>query len=59
MVYLGAVKLYPTFKDYLWGGNKLKTVFGRQSELDILAESWELSAHRDGQSMVRGGENIR
>ena len=56
MAYLGAVKLSPTFKDYLWGGNKLKTVFGKQSELDILAESWELSAHRDGQSVVTGGE---
>ncbi len=49
------VKLSPAFKDYLWGGNKLKTDFGKKTDLLPLAESWELSAHRDGESSVSGG----
>jgi len=50
------VLLKPAFKDYLWGGTKLKTEFGKQSDLDIVAESWELSTHKDGQSVVAEGE---
>lgn len=53
---LSPVKLLPTFKDYIWGGNKLKTIYNKKSNLDIVAESWELSAHKDGQSIVYGGE---
>lgn len=50
------VKLSPAFKDYLWGGVKLKTSYNKKSDLDIVAESWELSTHKDGQSTVCGGE---
>lgn len=49
------VKLEPAFKDYLWGGTKLRTVFGKKCDYDIIAESWELSAHPDGQSRIAGG----
>ena len=49
------IKLLPAFKDYLWGGTKLKTDFGKKSDLDIVAESWELSTHKDGQSVVAEG----
>lgn len=49
------IKLLPAFKDYLWGGTKLKTDFGKKSDLDIVAESWELSTHKDGQSVVAAG----
>lgn len=41
-------KIKPVFKDYLWGGTRLKEEFHKESELEIIAESWELSAHRDG-----------
>lgn len=50
------VKLSPAFKDYLWGGVRLKSEFNKSCTLDRVAESWELSAHRDGQSLVSGGE---
>ncbi len=50
-------KLSPAYKDYLWGGNKLKTQFGKQFSGDILAESWELSCHEDGQSVIASGEH--
>jgi len=53
---LNPVKLKPAFKDYLWGGTNLKTKFNKKSDLDIVAESWELSTHKDGESVVFGGE---
>ena len=48
-------KLKPAFKDYLWGGNRLVELFGKESPYEITAESWELSAHPDGQSRIYGG----
>ncbi len=45
-------KLKPACVDYLWGGTKLKTKYGKQSDKDIIAETWELSCHKDGQSTV-------
>lgn len=51
------VKLSAVFKDYLWGGTKLKTEFGKRSDLETVAESWELSTHKDGQSMIASGED--
>ena len=29
---LKPIKLIPTFKDYIWGGNKLKTQYGKQTD---------------------------
>lgn len=53
---MSPVKLAPAFKDYLWGGVKLKEKYNKKSELDIVAESWEMSCHKDGQSTVATGE---
>lgn len=50
------VKLKPAYKDYLWGGNRLSEVFNKKSDLGIIAESWELSAHPDGQSTISSGK---
>ncbi|MBE7038807.1 MAG: class I mannose-6-phosphate isomerase [Ruminococcaceae bacterium] len=54
---LKPVKLLPAFKDYLWGGVKLKADFGKKSNLDKVAESWELSMHKDGQSTILEGND--
>ena len=43
-------------KDYLWGGTKLRDVYGKNCDYDIIAESWELSCHKDGQSVIANGE---
>lgn len=51
------VLLKPAFKDYLWGGTKLRTEYGKVCPLDRIAESWELSAHKDGQSVVASGDD--
>ena len=51
-------KLTPAFKDYVWGGNKLKEKYGKHTDLSPCAESWELSAHKDGLSMIPDGRTI-
>jgi len=48
------IKVIPAFKDYIWGGQKLRTVYGKHTDLSPLAESWELSCHPDGLSTVAG-----
>lgn len=49
-------KLVPAFKDYLWGGTKLKDEYGKKSNLNIVAETWELSTHPDGLTVIGSGE---
>lgn len=49
------LKLSPAFKDYLWGGTRLITEYGKTSNFDKVAESWELSAHKDGPSIIMNG----
>ncbi|MBQ8133035.1 MAG: class I mannose-6-phosphate isomerase [Clostridia bacterium] len=50
------VKLKPVFKDYIWGGTKLRDIYHKKSDYDIIAESWEISTHRDGNSTIASGE---
>ena len=47
-------KTIPAYKDYIWGGEKLKTEFGKDAPFTRVAESWELAAHRDGTSGFEG-----
>ena len=49
------LKLAPAFKDYLWGGERLKSEYGKHTRLSPLAESWELSCHKDGPSTIVNG----
>lgn len=49
------IKLTPTIKDYLWGGTKLIEEYGKKTGLEKAAESWELSTHPDGESVVATG----
>ena len=50
------LKLIAPCKDYLWGGNRLREEYGKKLDSDKIAESWELSCHKDGQSVISGGE---
>jgi mannose-6-phosphate isomerase len=45
----------PVFKDYPWGGRNLAQVLGRSIPDGIVAESWEISAHPNGQTTVVNG----
>ena len=51
-------KLYPECKDYLWGGDKLKTKYGKETDKIPCAESWELSFHKDGLVRVSNGKTL-
>lgn len=55
MTALYPLKFRPQFKDYLWGGNKLKQVFGKPVEGETAAESWEISAVEGNISVVAEG----
>lgn len=48
--------LKPAFKDYIWGGTRLRDDFQKDCDFDKIAESWELSCHKDGNSVICGGE---
>ncbi len=52
---MNILKLEPAFKDYLWGGTKLKSDYDKKSDLAIVAESWELSNHPAGSSVITNG----
>ena len=49
------IKIVAQTKDYLWGGNKLRK-YGKVSDKDKIAESWELSYHKDGPSKTEDGK---
>ena len=53
---MAVYKLKPAFKDYIWGGTRLRDDFGKQCDMEKIAESWELSCHKDGESTIDGGE---
>ncbi|MDR2655781.1 MAG: class I mannose-6-phosphate isomerase [Oscillospiraceae bacterium] len=50
------MKLIPAIKDYLWGGDRLKTQLNQPGEASPMAESWVLSCHPDGESLIKEGD---
>ena len=54
-------KLYPLFftpifKDYLWGGRNLSKLGRDLPQKGVIAESWDIAAHKDGNTIVENGE---
>ena len=49
--------LKPAFKDYIWGGTRLRSDFGKECDFERVAESWELSCHKDGESVIANEEH--
>ena len=47
--------LDPVFKQMIWGGNQLETKFGYQIPGDKTGECWAVSAHPNGDCVVREG----
>jgi mannose-6-phosphate isomerase len=45
----------PVYKDYLWGGDRIPKLFGRDMPKGIYAESWEISTHPDGTTAIANG----
>ncbi len=48
------LKFKPTYKDYIWGGRNLEKL-GKSLPDGITAESWEVSCHPDGTSVIDNG----
>lgn len=46
-------QLTAAYKDYIWGGHRLKDCYGKEFSGSRLAESWELSCHPDGPSLIK------
>ncbi len=55
---MNIVKLTPAYKSIIWGGEKLKKEYGKDTELSPLAESWELAFHKDGKCTVPDGRTL-
>lgn len=50
-------KIQPTYKDYVWGGTKLKERYNVETEKEIVGEVWALSCHPDGPNTIMNGEH--
>jgi mannose-6-phosphate isomerase len=47
--------LAPVYKDYIWGGTRISSAFGRNLPPGVYAESWEVSDREEGASVVANG----
>ena len=50
-------RLTPALKDNIWGGNKLRE-YGKESDKDRIAESWELSFTAGGEAKIEDGREM-
>ena len=49
------IKFTPIFKEKIWGGSKLKEVLGKETTLNNVGESWEISSVDENISVVSSG----
>jgi mannose-6-phosphate isomerase len=54
-MYAEPIFLQPVFKDRIWGGTKLREVFGYEIPSDTTGECWGISAHPNGPSTILNG----
>ena len=52
-------KLIPSYKDYVWGGKRLNRIYGKGTHEGVTAESWEVSCHPDGETLLEDGRTLR
>ncbi|WP_027107964.1 mannose-6-phosphate isomerase, class I [Lacticigenium naphthae] len=43
-------------QDKIWGGEKLKEIFGYDAPTNTIGEYWAISAHKNGESIIKNGE---
>ncbi len=48
--------LMPVFKEYLWGGARLREEYHKDCDFEKIAESWELCVHSEGVCAIKNGE---
>ncbi len=49
------LKFKPVYKDYIWGGRYFEKL-GRELPEGVVAESWEISCHKNGLSVIANGQ---
>lgn len=49
------LKFRPVYQERVWGGTNLAQKYGRPLTSNIIGESWEISAHPNGLSLVENG----
>ncbi|MBO6178046.1 MAG: class I mannose-6-phosphate isomerase [Selenomonadaceae bacterium] len=49
------MKLLPALKEYIWGGRRLIDECHKKTDLDNVAESWELASRKEGESFISNG----
>ena len=52
---LTPLKLHPCYKEYLWGGTRLRAAYHKPDAPAVTAESWELALRPEGVSTVADG----
>ncbi|MEZ6072331.1 MAG: type I phosphomannose isomerase catalytic subunit [Pirellulales bacterium] len=55
MAELYPLRFQPVYRRYIWGGDRLRTVLGKNTGDEMYAESWEVVDHGDDQSVVLAG----
>lgn len=53
---MGPLVFTPDYKELVWGGEKLRTVYGKNIPSDHTGESWEIACRDNGQSIVANGQ---
>ena len=48
--------LEPIYKDYIWGGDRLRKQFYKNTPYEKTAESWEIAANANGTNIIKNGE---
>lgn len=49
----------PIYKDYIWGGTRLKEYLKKDIKTDTAAESWEMSTNDAGLSKIQTGQTLK
>jgi len=55
VIILDILFLVPVFKERIWGGSKLNTIFGYNPPFIHTGECWGISAHPNGESIILNG----
>ena len=50
------LRMNPVFKEMIWGGTKLKDIYGYEIPSDHTGECWAISAHKNGDCTIADGE---
>ena len=50
------LKIKPVFKEMIWGGHKLRDVYGYDIPSDQTGECWAISGHQNGDCEIANGE---